>query len=221
MLPLALTIAANPPAVIAVVLMLSAPESRTSAVWFTLGWIVGLALVATGVILVGDAISLPEGPSPWLAGFKFVVGIALVAFGVWKWAARPSSDEPVELPAWMEALGGLSPARSFRFAALFAGLNPKTLALNVAGAVVIAEVVHGGGPQAIAIVLFVSVSSFTLVVPLAYALLARERASATLGRFQGWLTANNQAIAAGVLGLLGVMVTIGAAQDLWAVFGGR
>lgn len=214
LLPLALAIAANPPAVIAVVLMLSSEQSRPSATWFVAGWLVGLFAVGLGALALGDTLGADAARSGPLVFIKALVGIALVGLAARKWFGQRSAGGEPEAPAWMAKVTGLSAPRAFGFAALFAGLNPKTLALNVAGAIVIAEVVPGVAGKIGVFAVFAVVASVTLLAPLIYGLAAPGHSRDSLGRLQGWLVANNVAITAAVLGILGVMVLNSALRDL-------
>ena len=217
LLPIAVAIAANPPAIIAVVLMLSSDESRRSATWFVLGWLSGLLVVGVGLLLIGDAVSTEGGPSLLGAGARALIGVALVGLALRKWFGGSPAGDAGEMPAWMQTVTGLSPGRSFGFAALFAGLNPKTLALNVAGAIVIYETIAGRTGRSVALVGFVVVSSLTLIAPLAYGLAAPRHSQGVLGRVKDWLLSNNRPITAGVIGVLGATVTFSAVRDLLAM----
>ncbi len=215
LLPIAAGIAANPPAVIAVILLLSAPESRTAAVAFAAGWVVGIAAVALVVLALGDtaeALGDPSVPMLWL---RLGLGVGLVVLGVRKWVRRrePASDEA---PRWMTRLAGLSAAKAFRLAALYAAFNPKTLALSAAGALVIVNAYPQVTTQLAILGAFVLVSSATVVIPVAYALIARQRADATLAAVEGWLIANSAPVVAVVVLVIGVVLVQGAAQKLLA-----
>jgi len=133
LLPAAVGIALNPPAVVAVILMLSSPESRKSGFWFVGGWWVGLLVVGGAVLLAGDAGGLRSGSSPIGYIVKLALGLLLLVVAFRQWRRRPSSAEPREMPGWMRSLVGFSAAKAFVTAAFFSGVNPKTLALNVAG----------------------------------------------------------------------------------------
>jgi len=217
LLPIAVAIAANPPAVIAVVLMLASRESRQSATWFVLGWLAGLLVVGAGALLIGDAVGIEDGPSLLGASVRALMGVTLVGSALRKWLGGSPAGGAEEMPAWLQTVKGLSPVRSFGSAALFAGLNPKTLALNIAGAIVISEAVAGRTDRSVTLVVFVIVSSLTLIAPLAYGLAAPRHSQGFLGRIQLWLVSNNRPITAAVLGVLGAMVTFSAVRDLLAM----
>ncbi len=214
LLPLALAIAANPPAVIAVVLMLSSERSRPSATWFVAGWLAGLFAVGLGAVALGDTLGADAARSGPLVLVKALVGVALVGLAARKWLGRRHAEGGAETPAWMASITGLSAPKAFGFAALFAGLNPKTLALNIAGAIVIAEIVPGVAGKVGVFAVFAVVASVTLLAPLVYGLAAPDHSRESLGRLQRWLVANSVLITAAVLGVLGVMVVISAVRNL-------
>ena len=220
LVPIAVTIAANPPAVIAVVLVLSATTSRKGAASFVGGWLVGLSVVAVAAVLVGDAVGVDSESSMVATGFKALVAAGLLVAAVWKWLHRDTSGDVERMPAWMRSVTDLSAGRSFGLAAIYAGLNPKTLALNIAGAIVIAETVNGAAGQAVWLGLFIVMSSMTLVVPLVVVIVAPDRSQGVLERTQRWLIVHADTIAAVVLGVLGVAVAVSAAQQYVAMRGG-
>jgi threonine/homoserine/homoserine lactone efflux protein len=215
LLTAAAAIALNPVAVVAVILMLSGSASRKNAVWFVLGWMAGLLVVGAAVLLLGDAGSVGDS-STWVLLVKLALGLTLLGVAVWQWRRRPASAEEAEMPGWMRSLAGFSAGKSFVTAAVFAGVNPKTLALNVAGAIVIVEAELGAAAQAAVLALFVAVSSATVLAPLLYHVLAPGRAESRLAAAQRWLIANNKAITATVLLLLGIMLVASGAQGLVA-----
>ena len=225
LLPAAVGIALNPPAVVAVILMLS--SSRKKAVSFVLGWMAGLLVVGAAVLLLGDAGQAAGSPSTIGLVAKLALGLALLALAIRQWRRWPSSAEAdeeadeaeaddEEMPKWMRSLAGFSPGKSFATAALLAAVNPKTLALNIAGAIVIVEASLSVPAQAVALVLFVAVASLTVTAPLLYQLLSPERAELRLASAQRWLIVNNKAITATVLLLLGIMLAASGVQGLVA-----
>ena len=56
-LPVAVAVAVSPVPVIAVILMLFTPEARTNSVAFLLGWLLGLIVVGSIVLIAGDVAS--------------------------------------------------------------------------------------------------------------------------------------------------------------------
>lgn len=220
LVPIAVTIAANPPAVIAVVLMLSADASGKGAASFLGGWLVGLSIVAIAAMLVGDAVGADSQSSMAATAFKALIAAGLLAAAATKWLRRDTSGDVERMPAWMRSVADLPAGRSFGLAAAYAGLNPKTLALNIAGAIIIAETIDGVAAQAVWLALFIVLSSITLVVPLVVVIAVPDRSQGVLAKMQRWLIVYADTIAAVVLGVLGVAVAVSAAQQYVVIRGG-
>lgn len=216
----AVGIALNPPAVIAVILMLSSTHPARNALAFVAGWVVGLVAAGGLVLLLGDLGALLGDPSGPALAIQLLLGLALVVAAVVKWRRDRSSDGPKEMPGWMRSLQGISASKAFGTAALYAGLNPKTLALNAAGVLLIVEAEVAVTTELAALALFVAVASITVAAPVAFYLVAHESSKAALEATQVWLVNNAAVITAVVLLVLGVIVTIGAAEGLLALRAG-
>ncbi len=221
LVPIAVGIAMNPPAVIAVIVLLSSAHPRRNAGAFVAGWVFGLFVAGAIALALGDALTLLDGSQPWVIVLKLLAGIALLvlAFGAWRRSRR--SDGAKETPGWMRSLTGFSASKAFLTAALFAGLNPKTLALNVAGMLTIAEADLALAAQLVAVAAFVVLASITVAGPLAYQLVAPKSAGVVLGSFEGWLVDNSSIIGAAVLLVLGLVIVSGAVETLVAIGGLR
>src|SRR3954463_7705543 len=90
-LSFALGVAISPVPIIAVVLMLATPRGRVNGPAFLGGWLVGLALVGTVVLLAasgGRATSAGE-PATWVSWLKIGLGALLLLVGVKQWRGRP------------------------------------------------------------------------------------------------------------------------------------
>src|SRR4051812_16397731 len=127
-------VALSPLPIVAVVVMLATPRARSNGPAFLLGWIAGLALVGTVVLLVSSSIDASEGgePATWVGWLKIGLGVVLLLVGVKQWRGRPRGDAPAELPKWMRAVDAFGPAKAFGVGALLSGANPKNLLLTVA-----------------------------------------------------------------------------------------
>jgi hypothetical protein len=217
LLAVAVGIALNPPAVVAVILMLSSARPARNALAFVSGWVVGLVAAGGPVLLLGDLGALLGDPGIPALAIQLLLGLTLVVGAVMKWTRDRSSEGPKEMPGWMRSLQGFSARKAFVTAALYAGLNPKTLALNVAGVLLIIEAEVALTTQIAALALFIAVASITVALPVAYYLVARESSKAALDATQVWLINHAAAITAVVLLVLGVIVTTGAAEGLLAM----
>src|SRR3954453_22997975 len=104
-------VALSPVPIIAVVLMLATPRGRVNGPAFLAGWVVGLAVVGTVVLVIasgGDA-SQAGAPADWVSILKLVLGVLLLGLAVKQWRGRPRGDEVPELPAWMKTVDTFTP----------------------------------------------------------------------------------------------------------------
>ncbi|MFF5934505.1 GAP family protein [Streptomyces sp. NPDC012508] len=140
LLPAALAVARSPFPLIAVVLILTGRHGRRNGTLFALGWVAGLAVVATVVVVLFGAADDPDSTSSSVADWgRVVAGAALIVVGVRKWRLRPRPGDVVEEPRWMARLDGVTPWRSLRLGALLAGANPKNVVLTASAATAVVE----------------------------------------------------------------------------------
>ena len=106
MLPAAVVIAISPMPIVAVVLMLVTPRGRTNGLAFLLGWLVGIGLVGTIVLLVAGGVDATERgePATWVSWLELVLGVLLLVGAIKQWRSRPRGDEEAPAPRWMQAL---------------------------------------------------------------------------------------------------------------------
>jgi hypothetical protein len=214
LVPIAIGIAMNPPAVVAVILMLSSAHPLRNAGPFVAGWMSGLFGVGGLVLLVGDVTQLWDVPTVVSSAIKLALGGLLLILALTQWRKHRSSAGDKEMPGWMQSLASMSGFKAFGAAAAFAAFNPKSLALNVAGVLVIADAPLTVAAEWLALAFFVALSSVTVAAPLLYYLVASERSDRVLESSKQWLIANNGAVTAIVLLVLGVMLAAGGAQAL-------
>jgi Sap, sulfolipid-1-addressing protein len=73
-------VALSPVPIIAVVLMLATPKGRVNGPAFLAGWVVGIAVLGTIVLLVASGASASKhgAPASWVSILKIVLGVLLV-----------------------------------------------------------------------------------------------------------------------------------------------
>ena len=86
---------------------------------------------------------------------------------------------------------------------LLSGVNPKNLALTVAGAATIAAAGLSTGQQIGALAVFVTIGSVTVAAPVLVYLIMGERVQGGLNTLKDWLIANNNTVMAVLLVVLG------------------
>jgi len=195
----------SPVPVIAVVLMLATPRARVNGPAFVLGWIGGLAVVGSLVlVLAGSGDARQDGDTAtWVGVLKLVLGALLLLVAARQWRSRRATGGAPELPGWMRTIDRFSPARSFGVAAALSGVNPKNLLLTVGAAAAIAGADAGTGEELVALAVFILVGTLGPAAPVVMYFAMGTRATRLLAELKDWLGANNSAIMAVVCLVIG------------------
>ena len=204
-LPFGIGVALSPMPIIAVVLMLATPKGRVNGSAFLAGWIVGLAVVGTIVLLVssGASASSDGAPATWVSILKIVLGLLLVLVAVRQWRARPKGDSEPELPAWMKTIDTFTPVKSAGMAVLLSAINPKNLLLTVGAAAAIAQTGASTGSQAVALAVFVLLGTIGVGTPVVIYYAMGEKATKILGDLHAWMARENTVIMAVICLIIG------------------
>ena len=215
LLPAAVGIALSPLPVVAVILMLFSARAKTNGISFVAGWVAGLLVVGGAILLLGaDTAGTASEPSRTSLIIQVLLGVLLLAAALKQWRTfRTPSDEPA-MPAWMRTIDEFSAGKAFVVAALLSGVNPKNLALNAAGVLVITQAGMSASQEWTALLVFVLLSSLTVALPVAYFLVGGEDSKATLDRARVWLVANNAAVMTVLFLVFGVKLLAAGAQGL-------
>jgi threonine/homoserine/homoserine lactone efflux protein len=203
LLPSAIAVALSPIPVIAVVLVLGAPNARSAGPAFALGWIVGLLAASVIVVLVLGAGSDPDNDDPGISWFKVAIGTLFLAMAADQWRKRPQNGQEPETPKWMATIDTATPSRAAVIGAALSGANPKNLALTLAAAASIAEAGLDQADEAIAIAVFVALGSVTVAGAVLLYLVDADRAARPLDAIKRFMSDNNAVIMMVVLLLLG------------------
>jgi hypothetical protein len=202
-LPFAVGAAISPIPIVASVLLVSDPQAASKLPAFIAGWLAGLAVVGTAVLLLaGDSAAVGEGSGEVLALAMIIGGAALLMLAVRTWGKRPGRGEEPALPSWMSKVEGFGPRQSAGLGVL-AAVNPKNLLLTVGGALEIAGAGASIASELGGLAVFVAVSSIGVAVPVFFRLVRGEASLAGLGRMRDWLARHNALIMSAVLLLLG------------------
>lgn len=195
-LAFAVGVAISPIPIIAVILMLATPRARSNGPAFLLGWVGGLTIVGTVVLLVssgGDASSQGQ-PADWVNVLKLVLGVVLLLVAVKQWRGRPRGGEEPQMPKWMKSIDGFTPGKAAGFGALLSSANPKNLLLVVGAAASIAQTGASAGSQAASLAVFVLIATLGTGVPVVIYFALGERSAAILDELKNWMNQNNAAI---------------------------
>jgi threonine/homoserine/homoserine lactone efflux protein len=214
----ALGVALSPVSIVAVVLMLATPRGTVNGPAFVIGWILGLAVVGTIVLLVAGGVSASNAGQPkiWVSVLKVILGLLLALLAVRQWRGRPHGDREAALPGWMKTIDSFSPVKAAGLAATLAGANPKNLMLTIAAGAAIAQAGISAGKQATAFAIFVIIATAGPAIPLSIDYLLGDRSGAVLGQMRDWMVGNNQAIMSVLCLLLGAKLIGDAIAGLTA-----
>ncbi|MET0146440.1 MAG: GAP family protein [Ilumatobacteraceae bacterium] len=203
-LPSAVGVALSPVPIIAVILMLGTARARSNGLAFAIGWVVGLALVSTIVVIVAsDADDSESGSSTAVAVIELVFGALFLVMALMQWRKRPQPGTEAAMPTWMQAIDRFTVGKSLGLGAALSGLNPKNLALTLAAAASIAQAGLDGGETALTIAVFVVIGSLTVAGPVVFYVAARDRAAAPLASIKVFMSEHNAVIMMVVLIVLG------------------
>ncbi|MCV7051866.1 GAP family protein [Mycobacterium heidelbergense] len=212
LIPLGLVIALSPITVIPAVLVLHAPRPRPAGLAFLGGWVLGLVAVTAAFVGASDLLGgLHQSPPTWASWLRVVLGLALIAFGVFRWLRRHRHGKT---PGWMRSFSRLTPARAGVTGAALVALRPEVLLLCAAAGLAI-----GTGGLSVAGVwtsgaVLVVVSASTVAVPILAYVGAGDRLDDPLERLKVWMEQNHAAMLAVILVLIGVMVVYNGVRAL-------
>ena len=98
------------------------------------------------------------------------------------------------MPKWLSTVESVSPPKAFGLAVLLVAANPKNLILTAGAAAGLAQLGLSTSDAIVAIVVFVALASLTILLPVLYAVVGGEHATATLDAVKDWLTVHNAAV---------------------------
>jgi threonine/homoserine/homoserine lactone efflux protein len=205
LIPLALVVAASPLTIIpAIVLVLQSDRPRPAGLAFMFGWLIGLAATTAVFVQVPRLLDGLNRPAPtWAAWARIVVGVALVAFGVWRWLTR---HRAATQPAWLNRLSKLAPIGAGAIAVGLILVNPKVLVMNAAAGLVIGTASLGVPGVWAAVAYYTVIAGSSVLVPiLAYAV-AGERVDHQLERLKQWMERQHAVLMAGFLVVVGLLL---------------
>lgn len=197
-LSLGVGVAISPVPIIAVVLMLATPRGRVNGPAFLLGWLIGLGVVGTIVLLAASGADATDdgAPATWTGWLKLALGALLVLVAIKQWRGRPKGDEAPALPSWMATIDHFTPARAAAMGLALSSINPKNLLLTVSAAAAIAQTGASTGDEAVALAVFVVLGTLGPGLPVGIAFAMGDRGRHLLDDLKAWMATNNTAIMA-------------------------
>jgi threonine/homoserine/homoserine lactone efflux protein len=213
LLPVALVITVSPLSIIPAVLVLHAPQPRSSSLAYLAGWLLGLSILTAISIGISSMLGgLRSSPPHWASWLRIAVGTALVVFGVIRWLTRRGHDH---IPAWMRTLTNVTPARAGITGAALTVLNPKVLFVCAAAGLAIGTDALGVAGTVASAALFVAVAGSSVAIPILAYVGAGTRLDGPLERLKNWMEKHNAGLVAAILVLIGFVLLYKGIHALW------
>jgi Sap, sulfolipid-1-addressing protein len=212
LIPLALVVAVSPLSIIPAVLVLQTPRPTPTGLTFLGGWLLGLTALTAAFVASSDLLGdLHKKPPAWASWLRVALGLALIAYGIYKWLSR---HRHTESPKWMRSFATLTPVRAGITALVLVVIRVEVLTMCALAGLDIGSSGLADSAKWILAAIFVAVAASTVAVPiLAYAA-AGHRLDDPMTRLKDWMEKNNGALLAAVLVLIGLMVLYNGAHAL-------
>lgn len=197
--PAALAVALSPIPIVAIVVVLSAPRARRAGPAFAAGWIVGLTVLATAIVLLA-ATAGAAGDDDGVDVVRLVIGVVFLLMAARQWTKRNATAEP----SWMATIAAAGPLRALGLGAALSAGNPKNLALTITAGAAIAEADLSPAGSAGAIAVFTAIGSATVVALVATALAGGAHATRPLATIKTFMSEHSAVLLCLILLALGV-----------------
>jgi threonine/homoserine/homoserine lactone efflux protein len=197
-LPFAVGVAISPVPIIGVILMLATPQARSNGPAFIFGWVAGLAIVGTVVLLAASGADASDQgqPADWASVLKLVLGLLLLLVAARQWRGRPRAGQEAPMPKWMQTIDGFTAGKAAGFGVALSAANPKNLLFVIGAATTIAQTGASSGSQAVALAVFIIIATLGTGTPVVLYFALGARSKPILDDLKDWMSHNNAAIMA-------------------------
>lgn len=208
LLPLMVAVAISTVPILVTVTILLAPDSRTTAISFLVGWLVGMFVVTGLLALVLQALPRAAAPhaQPTVGIVEIVIGCALLGYGVFLVTRRRTLSSPrTELPGWLRSVGELRAPASFGLAVAL-NLRPKAILLSATAGIILGTSRLTLGQTVGVLLIFVAVGGSTVGVPVILAVARPQTMRRPLQATESWITRNSRTVTVVVVFIAGAVV---------------
>lgn len=212
LIPLALVVSISPLSVIPAVLVLQTPRPRRTGLAFLGSWLLGLCALTAIFASSSDALDgLRKSPPTWASWLRVVLGLALIAFGIYRWLSREGHSDSTK---WMRAFDTMTPRRAVITGLVLVIVRVEVLTMCALAGLAIGSSGLSRPDEWTAAVIFIAFAASSVAIPvLAYAA-AGHRLDDAMARLKDWMERNNAALLAAILVLIGLMVLYNGAHVL-------
>jgi hypothetical protein len=205
-LPLAVAAGLSPIPIVAIIALLSGPGASSNSPAFIVGWVTGLVLLGTVLLLLAGTTEASSGgaPAQGVSWIKLVLGVGLVGMALSRFRRRWNRESGHKEPPWMSRIDGFGPKQSLGLGFGLSALNPKNLFLMVAAVASIAGAGQSAAAAAASLAVYVAIATLGIAATVGVALTAGERSASLLASLKDWMIKENDTI----IGL--IVLVIGA-----------
>ncbi len=205
--PMALGLALSPGPVLAIILLLMTPRAKTNATSFLLGWMLGILVIGTVIILMPGVVASHGGLSDHTGIVKVIFGIMLLISAILIWKRKPKSGVSPKSLKIFNNIDEFGMGKSIMTGFLFSAFSIKNIALSASGAAHIdatslidyLETLSG-------LFLFSLIASFTIIIPILIYFILPKKMEKIFHKWKDWLIKNNTNIMITMLLIFGALL---------------
>lgn len=203
LIPLALVITLSPLSIIPAVLILQTPQPRPTGLTFLAGWLVAIAALTAGFVELSGLIGHVGKPTATASWIRIVIGVVLIAAGLYRWARRKHATEE---PKWMRRLATTTPARGLPTGLVLGLANPKVFFMCGAAGLAIGTDHLRPAHTWLAVLWFVIVAGSSVALPVLAYVAAGDRLAPAMARLGEWMHRQHAVLLAAILIIIGILV---------------
>lgn len=213
-LPMAIGLALSPFPLIAIIILLMTPKAKSNALWFLLGWFLGIYFIGLLILLIPGLDADGGIPTIFSGIVRIVIGLILLIFAFKSWLKRPRPGDEVITPKLFLTIDTFGLKKSMFTGFLFSAANVKNLAFSAAGAARMDQSLSGDGNTFIALAIFALIGSSVLMFPVIVYVIAGEKIEPTFLVWKKWLIKNNKMLLVVILSFIGLILLKAGLQIL-------
>ena len=213
-LPMAIGLAFSPFPLIAIIILLMTPKAKKNALWFLLGWILGIYLIGLLTLMIPGLSSNKGTPTTFSGIVRIAIGFILLILAFRSWLKRPKAGEEIVTPKLFLTIDTFGLKKSMLTGFLFSAANVKNMAFSAAGAAKMNQSQAGGDHIFLALLIFSLIGSAVLVIPVIVYLIAGKKIETTFLVWKKWLIKNNKMLLVVILSLIGLILIKAGLQIL-------
>lgn len=201
----AVVAAASPLALAATLMVIESARPRADGIGFAVGYVGGTVIACLVSVVVGAAfVDAVESHGTIEAAVELLAGLALLLVGVRAWRSEPAPERAGRGPALMAGLREMGPGAVFPMAALLGFGGPKRLLFTLLAMTAISGAGEGPAAETTLVISYVVVATALVWAPVAFVIVARDRAEPLLERSESWVRAHARGLR------LWISLTLGA-----------